>query len=102
MSSIEISALLKIRTDCFNFTNQLIKLQKLPNSLKNKCVCCKNELNEDVRHSIRDRLQKLKKPLVEICLIRLKPGTKFYLDSLEGGLVSFQRNERGTRMHKVP
>lgn len=45
-----INLITKLRTGTFTFTNQLVRLQVLPDTLKNKCVCCKIGIVEDVEH----------------------------------------------------
>lgn len=49
-NSTGINLITKLRTGTFTFTNQLVRLQTLPESFKNKCVCCKLEVIEDVEH----------------------------------------------------
>jgi hypothetical protein len=45
-----INAITKLRTGTFLFTNQLVRLQILPGTYRNKCVCCGTEEVEDVEH----------------------------------------------------
>lgn len=42
----------RLRTGTFLFTNQLVGLQVLPNTLRNRCVCCNEAGVEDAEHLI--------------------------------------------------
>ena len=42
--------LTKIRTGTFLFTDRLIQMGKIKPDLKNKCVCCKKDTQEDIAH----------------------------------------------------
>lgn len=71
-----VSMITKIRTGTFMFTKQLIRMSVLPTSLRDRCVCCNdpveenpehlilhcskfNEIREKVFPNLRDQLQKL-------------------------------------------
>ena len=45
-----INLITKIRTGTFNYTKQLVRLQVIPDSFRNKCVCCMREEIEDAEH----------------------------------------------------
>ena len=49
-----VNMITKIRTGTAMFTNQLVRILKAPASLKNKCICCKENTIEDVEHLILD------------------------------------------------
>ena len=45
-----IIALTKIRTGCFKFSEEIINKLKLKNLDKKKCICCNENVKEDVEH----------------------------------------------------
>jgi hypothetical protein len=47
-----VNLITKIRTGTFTYTKQLVRLQVLPGTLTNKCVCCGQEEIEDAEHLI--------------------------------------------------
>ena len=51
-SSIGFNAITRIRTGTFTFTNQLVRIGKLPTRFRNSCVCCGSSTTEDVKHMI--------------------------------------------------
>ena len=46
--------LMRVRTGCINYTNQLVRTLKLNDSLLNSCVCCKEKVKEDIEHLMFD------------------------------------------------
>ena len=44
--------LMRIRTGTFMFTKQLVRVGTIPNSFKNKCVCCAEDCVEDAEHML--------------------------------------------------
>jgi len=49
-----INMLMRVRTGCINYTNQLVRTLKLNDSLLNSCVCCKEKVKEDIEHLMFD------------------------------------------------
>lgn len=45
-----INMVIKMRTGTFNYTRNLVRLQIIPNTYSNKCVCCDGEEPEDAEH----------------------------------------------------
>jgi endonuclease/exonuclease/phosphatase (EEP) superfamily protein YafD len=45
-----INAITKIRTGTFTYTKQLVRLQVIPSTYTNRCVCCDTEELEDAEH----------------------------------------------------
>ena len=49
-----LNDLLRIRTGTFLFTNRLIQYGKVDRSFYDKCICCKENVREDLKHLFLD------------------------------------------------
>lgn len=49
-----IQAILKLRTGTFRFTNELVKSKWLESKWLNRCICCKEETKENMKHLLFD------------------------------------------------
>ena len=54
VKTVGVNDLLKIRTGTFLFTNRLVHYGKVDRLLYNKCMCCKENIKEDMKHLFLD------------------------------------------------